>query len=116
MITTINEYKKYIKESMNDYDSRLETFLNKFPDNATSWTQATEETREVVRALRLFYNDTILNVLEGEPGYIEGLNFRSFNTPAEFNTKAKAEIRRLWSLIPEDKKDEAFSEIDNFVL
>lgn len=60
----------------------IEKFLEQFPKNATSWAQATDDVRDLARESR--------EHLENYEGVIvEPLNFRSFSTPAEWNTKGR---------------------------
>lgn len=72
--------------------NELKMFLRKleisFPRNATSWREATDEIRDFCRELREYYNECVLDVLEGEEGYIEGMDFRSFRAPYIWNRKS----------------------------
>ena len=76
---------------------KLENFLGQFPDDATKWNQATDEIRDMAYRIRSAYNEHTLDVVEGDEGYIESLNFRSFRTPAQWNQGAKKQIRNLWT-------------------
>ena len=88
------------------YDRKLKTFLDKFPNDAKSWGQATDEIRDIARAVREAYNEQVLDVVDGDPGYVEGLNFREFGKPSQWNTEAKKFILKYWALLPERvKKD-----------
>jgi len=71
----------------------IEKFLSQFPDNATCWSQATDEVRDMAREARQIYNDLDLNVTEDEcldlGKGLQPLDFRSFNKPSEWNTQSK---------------------------
>lgn len=77
--------------------AKLENFLATFPDNATSWREATDEIRDLAYKIRSTYNELTLDVIEGDEGYIESLNYTNFRTPAEWNTGTKKQIRNLWT-------------------
>lgn len=59
---------------------QLQNYLNKFPANATSWSQATDEVRDLCRMIR--------EELEDQGLTIEPLNFRELRTPSDWNTKS----------------------------
>lgn len=90
---------------------KLATFLAKFPDDATSWRQATDEIRDLAYKVRSAYNEHTLDVLEHEAGYVESLNFRSFRTPAEWNQGAKKQIRELWSKMNDWSRTNALNDL-----
>ena len=79
------------------FTSKIEKFLDKFPDDASSWANATDEVRDMARAAREHYNDMELNVLYSDPKALQGLDFRAFKTPAEWNKKGKEYIRSVYS-------------------
>lgn len=61
---------------------KIERFLQKFPRNATSWSQATDEIRDMAR--------TSSEYLEANEGIIVApLDFRTFRSPSEWNTKGQ---------------------------
>ena len=61
---------------------KIESFLSQFPDSAACWSQATDEVRDIARWSR--------ETLEEKEGVIiEPLDFYSFRTPSEWNTKGK---------------------------
>ena len=76
---------------------RLERFLAKFPDNATSWTQATDELPD----LYCWISD-------------DGARFPPVGrvnclTPAEWNQKYKAAIRSGFAKLDDKTKGEMFT-------
>lgn len=60
----------------------IENFLSRFTKDATSWSKATDEIRDLARESREYLEDM-------EDVIVEPLNFREFKTPAEWNTKAR---------------------------
>ncbi len=67
----------------------LKKFLDKFPNNAKSWADATDEVRDIARTAKEYYNE-----LEGKN--IQPCDFRSMKTPSEWNTKGKAYIFKVY--------------------
>jgi hypothetical protein len=96
---------------MKNLDKKLNDFINQFPDNATNWSQATDEIRDLCRGCRESYNELVLNVVEGEKGYIDALDFRSFKTPSQWNTEAKKMIRTLWAKMDDWAKENALNSV-----
>lgn len=91
--------------------SNLENFLNGFPNNATNWGQATDEVRDIARIVRQAHNELDLDLCEGDEGTVEALDFRSFKTPSEWNTKAKAQINETWAKMGSWAKENALNSI-----
>lgn len=60
----------------------LKRLLDKFPNDATSWKDATDEVRDIARDARELLSE--LDNIELEP-----VDFRLIKNPAEWNTKAK---------------------------
>lgn len=82
-------------------------FFKAFPTNATKWSQATDEIRDLTRYIREYYNEVVLNSdLEGNdhPSGIKSLNWRNFKTPSEWNTNGQQEIIKIWNKL--DKKQQ----------
>ncbi len=66
-------------------------------DNATSWTQATDELRDLSRIAR--------ETLQDQGTSVEAMNFREIKTPAEWNKKSKAFIKGVYKkMTPATKK------------
>ena len=62
--------------------TNIERFLEKFPKNATNWSQATDEVRDMARTVR--------ELLEEYEGVIVApVDFRAVKTPAEWNTEGR---------------------------
>jgi hypothetical protein len=63
----------------------VQKYLDKFRDDETSWKGATDELRDIARYSREFLSE--LDNIE-----IDALDFKSFKTPAEWNTTSKKYI------------------------
>lgn len=63
----------------------VQKYLDKFRDDETSWRGATDELRDIARYSREFLSE--LDNVE-----IDALDFKSFKTPAEWNTTSKKYI------------------------
>jgi len=94
-----------------EMDKAIEKKLSQYPDNATSWGDADDGIRDLAREVRETYNELTINVLEGDKGYVESLDFKSFKTPSEWNTKAKKQIRTLWSKMTDWSKENVIENI-----
>jgi len=68
----------------------LVKFLSKFPDDAKSWKEATDEVRDIARTAKEYYNE-----LENKD--INPCDFRSMKTPSEWNTKGKSYIFKVYN-------------------
>ena len=73
---------------MKNLQQNMNVFLDKFPADATCWSQATDEIRDLARIVREYYNDAFLDPKSNYEG-IQPVNFRAISTPAEWNTKAR---------------------------
>lgn len=90
---------------------KIENFISKFPDNATCWSQATDEIRDLARTAKEYYNEIDLDLLSEEVEEGQGqqpLNFRALKTPSEWNTQGKVYIREVWTLMSEQTKKQWF--------
>jgi sugar-specific transcriptional regulator TrmB len=65
--------------------TKIEKFLEKFPKDATSWANATDEIRDLSRESRMFLED--LDEVTVEP-----VDFKACKTPAEWNTRGRESI------------------------
>ena len=72
--------------------NRLENFLEQFPTNATSWSQATDEVYDLARTSREFLD-------EYDDIQVEAVDFTATRTPAEWNTKAREAILRNYNMM-----------------
>ena len=72
--------------------NKIERFLDKFPTNATSWREATDEVRDLARASREMLD-------EYDDIKVEAVDFTAIRTPAEWNTKAREAILRNYDLM-----------------
>lgn len=72
--------------------SKIEKFLEKFPTNATSWLQATDEVRDLSHTSREF-------LAEYDDIKVEAVDFTTIKTPAEWNTKGRESILRNYDMM-----------------
>jgi hypothetical protein len=76
---------------------QLIEYLNQFPNDATSWAQATDEVRDLARTIKEFYNDEELDK-------VEPCDFRFITKPSVWNTKGKNYIFEVYSKMNKSKK------------
>ena len=72
--------------------NRLENFLEQFPTNATSWSQATDEVYDLARTSREFLDDY-------DDVKVEVVDAATLRTPAEWNTVCREVILRNYDLM-----------------
>ena len=72
--------------------NKIERFLDKFPTNATSWREATDEVRDLARASREMLD-------EYDDITVESVDFTAIRTPAEWNTRAREAIMRNYDMM-----------------
>ena len=88
---------------------KLEKFLAKFPNDAKSWAQATEEIRDMAREAREIYTETDFDMTfdewETNPKAPQPLDFRAIKTPSEWNTKGKEYILNTLDKMSNEAKD-----------
>lgn len=75
---------------------RMDAILGKISDNPKSWKDADDTARDLARHVRETYNELVLDLVEGDKGEVKALNFRSFDTPKEWNKQAKKQVKNLW--------------------
>lgn len=121
--------KKKIKDSINAVENKvirkfsdmyienndfelLKKYLDNFPNDAKSWAQATDEILDIARTAREFYNEFDLDVLhdDEENGY-KSINFRSFNSPSEWNIKGKEYIFDVYNKMSNETKEKFLKHI-----
>ena len=72
--------------------SKIEKFLEQFPTDATSWVQATDEVRDLVRASREMLD-------EYDDIQVEAVDFTATRTPSEWNTLGRKAILRNYDMM-----------------
>ena len=72
--------------------NKIERFLDKFPTNATSWREATDEVRDLARASREMLD-------EYDDIKVEAVDFTATRTPAEWNTRAREAVMRNYDMM-----------------
>ena len=76
-----------------------------FPRNATCWSQATDEVRDMARAARL-----ILNRAE-----VREVMFRTITSPALWNQRGTDAIVYMYGLMDQDQKSWFLDEARSFI-
>jgi hypothetical protein len=83
--------------------TKIENYLAKFPKDATSWADATDEIRDLSRESR--------ELLEDCDGItVESVDFRACKTPAEWNTKGRDSIMANFDRMSEMTQKDFFAE------
>jgi hypothetical protein len=77
--------------------NELTEYLNQFSNDATSWSQATDEVMDLCRTIKEFYNDE-------ESDKVEACDFRFITKPSDWNTKGKKYIFEVYSKMNRSKK------------
>ena len=76
--------------------NRMLKFLARFPDDARSWAEATEEIRDMARTAREYHTeldkDMQFDEWKTNPNAPQPLDFRKIKTPSEWNTEGKKYI------------------------
>ena len=72
--------------------NKIEKFLDQFPTDATTWTQATEEVYDLARTSREFLD-------EYDDVKVEAVDFATLDTPAKWNSICREAIWRNYDLM-----------------
>lgn len=96
----------------------IQNFLAQFPNDAWCWSQATDEVRDLARAAKEIYNEVDLNLTqdEYETKGQGALNFRSFKTPADWNTQGKKYILDTFDKMSQQAKEIFYKQHDYWFL
>ena len=86
---------------------KIENFLEQFPTNATSWSQATDEVRELSRASREFLD-------EYDGIKVEAVDFTAIKTPAEWNTLGRESILRNYDMMRPRTQQLFYEQFENW--
>ena len=70
----------------------IEKFLEKFPTDATSWREATDEVRDLARASREMLD-------EYDDVQVDSIYFPDIKDPAEWNTRAREAVMRNYDMM-----------------
>lgn len=83
----MKDITNYLTESMVKFKKieDVQKYLDKFRDDETSWRGATDELRDIARYSREFLDDY-------DEVTVDALDFKSFKTPAEWNSTSKKYI------------------------
>ena len=72
--------------------NKIEKFLEQFPTDATSWTQATDEVYDLARTSREFLD-------EYDDVKVEAVDFATLDTPAKWTSVCREAIWRNYDLM-----------------
>ena len=72
--------------------NKIEKFLEQFPTDATSWTQATDEVYDLARTSREFLDDY-------DDVKVKAVDFATLDTPAKWNSVCREAIWRNYDLM-----------------
>ena len=72
--------------------NKIERFLDKFPTNATSWREATDEVRDLARASREMLD-------EYDDVQVDSIYFPDIKDPSEWNTRAREAVMRNYNMM-----------------
>ena len=72
--------------------NKIEKFLEQFPTDATSWSQATDEVYDLARISREFLD-------EYDDVKVEAVDFAILDTPAKWNSICREAIWRNYDLM-----------------
>ena len=72
--------------------NKIERFLDKFPTNATSWREATDEVRDLARASREMLD-------EYDDVQVDSIYFPDIKDPVEWNTRAREAVMRNYDMM-----------------
>lgn len=100
---------KFNQKEYNELDFEIQRFLDKFPNNAKSWGQATDELSTLASEILDYYNEYVLDAVRGERGYVS-FDARLFGTPSRHNTTLKAIIAKYYGKLSERHKDAIYDQ------
>lgn len=93
----VKGYTKSDGTKVDGHWREISGYMKKFPSNATSWADATDEMRDLSRLAR--------ETLQEQGTNVAALDFRAIKTPAEWNKKSKAFISKVYKkMTPATKK------------
>jgi len=90
--------------------SELKTFLEGFPKDAQDWRRAGDEVRTVARSAR-----EILDERQGE-GTAQVVDFRTIQTPSEWNTRGREAIEANIARMAPDTLDAFLQDITGLII
>ena len=79
--------------------------MSKYSGRPTS-----DELREIVRDCRKWYNEVVLDAVESDEDddnntqVLRSMDWRSFKTPSEWNTKGINELVRIYNMLPPNEQ------------
>ncbi len=82
----------------------LSKFFKLFPRNTSSWAEATDEIRDIAKMAREYYTEYDLKVVYDDPKAMQPLNFRSINSPSEWNIKGQDYTIKVYNMMSNETK------------
>ncbi len=96
-------------EAANNNEDKLEKFLATFPDDAKSWSQATQEISDMYHWMTTQYNEWM------ETETLKPVGMKTLKTPSEWNTKYKNAIRAAIKLFDKDQKKKFYEQFSSLI-
>jgi DNA replication protein DnaC len=93
--------------STSNIREKIEKFLSKFPKNATSWKDATDEIRDLSRRSKEYLE-------EYDQIIVEHIDFKKCKTPAQWNTKGRKHVLANIDRMSEQTKIAFYEFFDNW--
>lgn len=94
----VSAYTKSDGTKVDGHWREISGYMKKFPSDAKSWSQATDEMRDLSRIAR----ETIS---EQQGTTVAAIDYQAIKTPAEWNKKSKAFVSKVYKkMTPATKK------------
>ncbi len=104
----IHLFESFSKARKHPVYKMVEKVFKKFPRNATSWANATDEMRDMARVAREMHTEIDLDMLHDEhetnPNAPQPLDFRKIKTPSEWNSRAQDYIMDMLDKMSDEAK------------
>lgn len=107
----IKLFEQFLNESNKFNSAKLDKFLDKFPNDSKSWSQATEELADMYVWITDNFNEW--NEDNSEI-WLKPVGRKNCKTPSEWNTKYKAAIIEGLSKMKNHQKDKFAKEFSHY--
>jgi hypothetical protein len=120
MITKINQFKKILENNSN-IKLKILQWLNKFPSDATKWSEATDELPTIHKQLANVWYEFSLednyNYFNKQPKYDYDYYILETKpkTPSEFNTHHKNGINILLDVLNDEHIEEVYNDYSHWI-
>lgn len=98
---------------------KLLKFLEKFPNNTQSWSEATDEIRDIARGARESHTELDLDLLydewETNPEAPQPLDFRKLKSPSAWNTEGKKYIIEMLDKMGAEAANSFFDDYEDWL-